>query len=103
MLFLKPISSCEIEKVKLYTNHACNYVIDEDCYFGSIKADINAESAFSCMGYVQNQVSIKTEEFKKIDLSKEDMKKLIVDKKFVQLHNCVYICNHIVASNQIWK
>ncbi len=75
-------STCEIDKLELYTNHACNFVIDEDCYLGNIKADINSGSAFSCLGFIQNQVSIKAEDFKRIDLSKENVKKLLVVKKF---------------------
>jgi hypothetical protein len=72
--------SCKIDKVELYTNNSCNYVMDDNCVFGTIKAEINTNSAFSCLGFVDRELAIKTKDFKQIDLRKENVQKLIVLK-----------------------
>ncbi len=72
--------SCKIDKVELYTNNSCNYVMDNNCVFGIVKAEINTKSAFSCMGYIDRELAIKTQDFKQIELRKENVQKLMVIK-----------------------
>jgi hypothetical protein len=72
--------SCNIGKVELYTKNSCNYVMDDNCVFGNVRAEINASSAFSCLGYIDNELAIKTKDFKQINLRKENVQKLMVIK-----------------------
>ncbi|WP_435353222.1 hypothetical protein [Emticicia sp. SJ17W-69] len=72
--------SCHIDKVELYTNNSCNYVMDDNCVFGNVRAEINQNSAFSCLGFVDRELAIKTKDFKQIDLRKENVQKLMVIK-----------------------
>lgn len=70
----------KIKNLELHTEHPCNYRLEENAYFGQVKADINGNSAMTCLSYIQNDLIIKTKSFKRIDLSKENVKKLIVEK-----------------------
>jgi hypothetical protein len=70
----------QIKNLELYTEHPCNYRLEDNSYFGNIKADINDNSAMTCLSYIQNDLVIKTKNFKKIDLSNENVKKLIIEK-----------------------
>lgn len=69
-----------IKNLELNTEHPCNYRLEDNSYFGNIKADINDNSAMTCLSYIQNDLVIKTKNFKKIDLSNENVKKLIIAK-----------------------
>jgi hypothetical protein len=69
-----------IKHLELHTEHPCNYRLEDNSYFGNIKADINENSAMTCLSYIQNDLVIKTKNFKKIDLSNENVKKLIIEK-----------------------
>jgi hypothetical protein len=69
-----------IKHLELHTEHPCNYRLEDNSYFGDIKADINENSAMTCLSYIQNDLVIKTKNFKKIDLSNENVKKLIIKK-----------------------
>ncbi|GGD51936.1 hypothetical protein GCM10011514_15210 [Emticicia aquatilis] len=71
---------CKIENLELLTDHPCNYRLEENSYFGKVRADINENSAMTCLSYIQNDLIIKTKDFKKIDISKENVKKLLVEK-----------------------
>lgn len=71
---------CKIENLELLTDHPCNYRLEENSYFGKVRADINENSAMTCLSYIQNDLIIKTKDFKKIDISKENVKKLLIEK-----------------------
>ncbi len=71
---------CKIENLELLTDHPCNYRLEENSYFGKVRADINENSAMTCLSYIQNDLIIKTKNFKKIDISKENVKKLLIEK-----------------------
>lgn len=71
---------CKIEDLELLTDHPCNYRLEENSYFGKVRASLNENSAMTCLSYIQNDLVIKTKDFKKIDLSKENVRKLIVEK-----------------------
>ena len=70
----------QIKNLELHTEHPCNYRLEDNSYFGNIKADINDNSAMTCLSYIQNDLVIKTKNFKKIYLSNENVKKLIIEK-----------------------
>lgn len=69
-----------IENLELHAEHPSNYRLEDNSYFGNVKADINDNSAMTCLSYIQNDLFIKTKNFKKIDLSNENVKKLIFKK-----------------------
>lgn len=72
--------ACRIKNLELFTDHPCNYRLENNCYFGGIKADINSNSAMTCESFIQYDLAIRTKDFKKIDLSTENVKKLLVVK-----------------------
>jgi hypothetical protein len=69
-----------IKNLELNTEHPCNYRLEDNSYFVNVKADINDNSAMTCLSYIHNDLVIKTKNFKEIDLSNENVKKLIIEK-----------------------
>ncbi|AFK02591.1 hypothetical protein Emtol_1445 [Emticicia oligotrophica DSM 17448] len=72
--------SCQIGNLELSTNQPCNYRLEETSYFNNVRADINSSSAFLCNSFIQNDLIIKTSNFKNIDLSEDNVKKIVLEK-----------------------
>ena len=71
--------ACEIEQLDLTTNKSCNFVIDDNCSFDKINAEINPASAFNCGGKVYSLLSLKTNNLQNIRFS-SNVKKLRMQK-----------------------
>lgn len=71
---------CKIKNLELLTDHSCNYRLEENSYFGKVRAAINDNSAMTCLSYIQTDLVVRTKSFKNIDLSNENVKKLLIEK-----------------------
>ncbi|RYU97702.1 hypothetical protein [Emticicia agri] len=58
--------ACEIEQLDLTTNKSCNFLIDENCSFDKIDAEINPNSALTCNGEVYTLLSLKANNLQNI-------------------------------------
>lgn len=58
--------ACEIEQLDLTTNKSCNFSIDDNCAFDKIAAEINPNSAFACLGLVQTELFLTTNNLQNI-------------------------------------
>ena len=72
--------SCSIDKLHLTTNKSCNFVLDNDTFFGRIRAEINPNSAFTCLGYVEKELILKSKDFTNITIGEGLFKKVKVEK-----------------------
>jgi hypothetical protein len=72
--------SCRINNLELFTDHPCNYRLENNCYFGGVKADINSNSAMTCESFIKYDLAIKAKDLKKMDISDENVKKLVIVK-----------------------
>lgn len=71
--------ACEIKDLDLTTNKACNFYIDENCSFDKIAAEINPNSAMTCLGYVATELFLTSNSLQNIMFG-ENIKKLRMSK-----------------------
>jgi len=71
---------CEIENLKLTTNKACNYVLDQSSSFNRIDARVNTSSALTCLAHIQTELRLTTLNLQYITLSQQNASKLRIVK-----------------------
>lgn len=72
--------SCKIDQLALTTDNSCTYLLEDNCSFINIKANINENSRFTCYSYIDNDLILKAKNFKNVELNEENFKKIIMDK-----------------------
>lgn len=72
---------CEIDKLTLTTNKACNYVLDQSNAFNKIDARVNTSSAFTCLAQVQTELRLSAKNLTYITLSQQSASKLRIVKE----------------------
>ena len=74
------INGCNIAKLELFTDHSCNYLIDEQNLLGNVYADINPNSAIAIRGFVDGNFTLKCEDMTNVELNRQVFKKLKIAK-----------------------
>jgi hypothetical protein len=74
------VKDCNIDKLQLFTDHSCNYLIDEQNLLGDVYASINPNSAIAIRGFVDKSFTLKCEDMTNVELNRQVFKKLKVEK-----------------------
>lgn len=71
--------ACQIKDLELTTNKSCNYMLDDNCDFDKVNAQINPNSAMTCRGNVHTQLFLKADNLANIKFGL-NVKNLILRK-----------------------
>lgn len=71
---------CEIDNLKLTSNKACNYMLDDNNAFNRIDARVNASSALTCLAQVQTELRLSAKNLTYITLSQQSASKMKIVK-----------------------